>query len=79
MKTSKLSLPDRSIVRHALRFAKSGERTLLLENGGRLVLARELDAGTRFKILATFFGGSLVVARTVADPRRRGAKTVANS
>jgi len=79
VRSGKLSPPDRSIVRHALRFAKSGERTLLLENGGRLVLARELDAGTRLKILATFFGGSLVVARTVADPRRRIAKTVANS
>ena len=70
---------DRSLVRHALRFARHGEKTLLVETGGRLVLARELDAGARLKILATFFGGSLVLARTVAVPRRRSAKNVANS
>jgi len=75
----KLVAPDRSIVRHALRFAKSGEKTLLVETGGRLVLARELDEGMRFKVLATFLGGSLILARTVAAPRRLGAKTVANS
>lgn len=79
LKSRKLSLPDRSIVRHALRFARSGERTMLVETGGRLVLAREPDADTRFQVLATFFGGSLIVARTVAVPRRRGAKNVANS
>jgi uncharacterized protein involved in exopolysaccharide biosynthesis len=79
LRKPRLHSADRSLVRHALRFAKSGERALLLESGGRLVLARELEAGTRLRILATFFGGSLVVARTVADPRRRTAKTVANS
>jgi hypothetical protein len=79
LKNRKLSLPDRSIVRHALRFAKNGEKTLLVETEGRLMLAREPDADTRFKVLATFLGGSLIVARTVADPRRRGAKNVANS
>ena len=78
-KAERRGVLDRPIVRHALRFARSGERTLLVETAGRLVLARELDADARFKILATFLGGSLVVARTVAAPRRRSAKDVANS
>ena len=79
LRTRKLSLADRSIVRHALRFARSGERTLLVETHGRLVLARELDADARFKIVATFLGGALILARTVAEPRRRSANSVANS
>ncbi len=70
---------DRNLVRHALRFAKHGEKTLLVETGGRIVLARGPDAGARLKVLATFLGGSLIVARTVAVPRRRSAKNVANS
>ena len=87
VKKKKAKPSDRSLVRHALRFAQHGEKTLLIDTGEKLrvVLSREAAAAARpqLKILARLAGGALVVARlegrTVACARRRGGKSVANS
>jgi hypothetical protein len=65
--------PDRSLVRHALRFARHGEQTVLVETQGRLVLSHA--SSPEYRILARLLGGALIVARlesrSVAVPRRR--------
>ena len=77
---------DRPLVRHALRFARSGEKTVLVEANGRLMLSRNAfseSANPEYRILATLLGGALIIARqesrAVAVARRRSAGTVVNS
>jgi len=59
--------PDRSVVRHALRFARLGQRTLLVDTGTkfRVVLSNDAAAALEpdLKILASLAGGALIVAR----------------
>jgi hypothetical protein len=61
--------PDRSVVRHALRFAQLGQKTLLVDTGTkfRVVLSGDAAAalGPELKILASLAGGALIVARTL--------------
>src|SRR3954468_18816784 len=79
--------PERALVRHALRFARNGEKAMLIDTGGRMrvVLSRapKLGKAPELRVLATLAGGALIVARlergSVAPRRRRSAKTVANS
>ena len=64
---SRSRAPDRSVVRHALRFAQLGQKTLLVDTGSkfRVVLSDEAAAALEpeLKILASLAGGALLVAR----------------
>jgi hypothetical protein len=66
---SRSKAPDRSVVRHALRFAQLGQKTLLVDTGTkfRVVLSSEAAAALRpeLEILARLAGGALIVARTL--------------
>jgi hypothetical protein len=69
--------PDRSAVRLALRLARYGQRTLLVDNGNgvRLVRIDEAAAGPKLDYVAALVGGALILARQSALPdlARRGA------
>jgi hypothetical protein len=65
--------PSRSVVQLAIRLAQRGQRTLLVESGSRLRLAR--SASPDLKVLGSLAGGALLLARdrnraAVAGPRR---------
>ena len=59
--------PDRAVVRHALRFAQLGQKTLLVDTGTELRVVLSGDAaaalGPELEILASLAGGALTVAR----------------
>ena len=59
--------PPRSLVRHAIRLAQLGQKTLLVDTGSRfrVVLSEEAAAALspKLKILTKLAGGALVVAR----------------
>lgn len=87
VRTKKTFPSERSLIRHALRFVRNGEKAMLIDTGEemRVVLSREAaqPAAPQLRILATFAGGRLVVARverkSVAWPRRAASRSVANS
>lgn len=56
---------DRSAVRLALRLAKLGQRTLLVEAGARVRVVRmqEAAAGPRLQYVAALANGALILAR----------------
>ncbi len=56
---------DRSAVRLALRLAKLGQRTLLVETGARVrvVTLQEAAQGPRLQYVAALAGGALILAR----------------
>jgi hypothetical protein len=56
---------DRSAVRLALRLAKVGQRTLLVETGSRVRVVRMQDAadGPRLQYIAALANGALILAR----------------
>jgi len=64
---SRSQAPDRSVVRHAIRFAQLGQKTLLVDTGTRfrVVLSDEAAAALapELEILARLAGGALLVAR----------------
>jgi hypothetical protein len=69
---SESTAPERSLVRYAIRLAQLGQKTLLVDTGGRfrVVLSGEAAAalGPELKILAQLAGGTLVVARQLPSP-----------
>lgn len=56
---------DRSAVRLALRLAKLGQRTMLVESGARVrvVTLKEAAQGPRLQYVAALAGGALILAR----------------
>jgi hypothetical protein len=56
---------DRSAVRLALRLAKLGQRTMLVESGARMRVVRPQDAATgpQLQFIAAQANGALILAR----------------